>query len=136
MAKSKILTPRISFLAIAAIFISGCVYLTHLNEAMFVKSLEDNQKEKQSQLDKEEKLYNKLRADIDSGRLDKLKQKQAIFRLYGEPALCRPAEGRAAGIKETCLYRKPSEGLFAEIILLDFDARNMLCSWQIQNSKE
>lgn len=135
MVKSKILAPRVSFLAIAAVFISGCVYLTHLNEAMFVKSLGDNQKEMQSQLDKEEKLYNKLRADLDSGRLGKLKQKQAIFHLYGEPALCSPTEGRA-GIKETCLYRKPSGGLFAEIILLDFDARNMLCSWQVQNSKE
>ncbi|MFA4993435.1 MAG: hypothetical protein WC571_05655 [Candidatus Omnitrophota bacterium] len=135
MVKSKILTPCIFFLPIAVIFIPGCVYLTHLNEAMFVKSLEDNQKEKQSQLDKEEKLYNKLKADIDSGRLVKLKQKQEIFRLYGEPALCRPAEGRA-GIKETCLYRKPSGGLFAEIILLNFGAGDKLYSCQIQSPKE
>ncbi|MFA6129987.1 MAG: hypothetical protein WC731_03265 [Candidatus Omnitrophota bacterium] len=135
MVKSKIFTPHLSFLTVAAIFISGCVYLTHFHEAMFVKNLDDNQKEMQAQLNEEAKLYNNLRADIANGRLAKLTQKQAIFHLYGEPSLCRPAEGQA-GIKETCIYRKPSGGSFTEIIPLNFDARQRLNSWQIQNPKE
>ncbi|MDD5408967.1 MAG: hypothetical protein PHC71_02620 [Candidatus Omnitrophica bacterium] len=135
MAKSRIFTPRLPILTVTAIFISGCVYLTHFHEAMFVKNLEDNRKEMQVQLDEEAKLYNNLRADITNGRLAKLTQKQAIFHLYGEPSLCRPAEG-LAGSKETCIYRKPSGGLFTEIILLNFDARDRLNSCQIQNPKE
>jgi|GEM_PF-1123235 len=135
MTKSRVSTLYLSFLIITAIIIPGCVYLTHFHEAMFVKNLDDNQKEMQAQLDKEEELYEKLRADIDNGRLKKLTHKQAIFRLYAEPVLCRQADGQP-GIKETCIYRKPAGGLFSEVILLNFDARDRLYSCQVQNPKK
>lgn len=133
MGKNKISYKYLFSLSLVITFLSGCVYLTHLDEVMFMKSLDNSQKEMQAELDKEEKLYNKLKADIDNGRLKKLTQKQRIFRIYGEPALCKPAEGRSS-IKETCIYRKPTGGLLAEIILLNLDAQDRLYSWQIQNS--
>jgi len=55
-------------------------------------------------------------------------KKQEIFHVYGEPTLCKPAEGQG-GIKETCIYRKPAGGL----ILLDFGTLDNLDSWQIQD---
>jgi len=131
MAKKRILYPAIFYLGIAVVFLPGCVYLTHFKEVMFVKSLEANQKEMQAELDKEDKLYVKLRADIDNLRLDRLAQKHGIFHRYGEPVLCRPAE-LPGGMNETCIYRKPAGGLLTEIILLNFDIQGRLLSWQIQ----
>ena len=133
MAKSKIFYPYIFFLSLTVISLSGCVYLAHLDEAMFMKSLKDSQGEMQAELKKEEKLYNKLKTDIDRGRLNHLTGKRRIFSLYGEPALCRPAEGQA-GIKETCIYRNPAGGLLSEVILLNLDGQERLYSWQIQDS--
>src|SRR4030042_2114151 len=123
MAKNKIFYPYLFSLSLAVIFLSGCVYLAHLDEVMFMKRLENSQKEMQAEIDKEERLYNKLKTDIDNGRLNKPMKKRAIFHLYGEPTLCRPAEGRA-GIKETCIYRKPTGGLSTQIILLNLDTQD------------
>jgi hypothetical protein len=130
MMKIKILTPYILFLSL--IFCtSGCVYLTHLDETLLLKSLQDNQNEMQSELGREENLFNKLEADIDNGRLAKAMPKNKIFQLYGEPSLCRQAT-RQSGIQETCIYRKPG-GLSTSIILLNFDNQDKLSFWQIQN---
>jgi hypothetical protein len=134
MAKNKIFYQYILSLSLAVIFLPGCVYLTHLDEVTFLKSLDTSQKEMQPELDKEEKLYNKLKSDIDNGRLHKLTPKRKIFRLYGEPTLCKPAEAQGQ-IKETCIYRKPG-GLFTQIILLDLDAQERLSSWRIQGPEK
>jgi len=128
MVKTKIFY---LYLSLAVIFLPGCVYLTHFDEAMYLKGLDNNQKEMQAELNKEKELYDNLKADIDNGRLKKLTKKRKIFRLYGEPTLCKPAEGKA-GIKETCVYRNPAGGFSAQIILLNLDAQDRLCSWQIQ----
>jgi hypothetical protein len=93
-----------------------------------MKRLGDSQKEMQAQLDKEEKLYNKLKADIDNGRLNKLTEKAKILKLYGEPTLCRPPVN-PDGIKEICTYRNSA----GELILLNFDVQDKLISWKIQN---
>ncbi|MDD2927655.1 MAG: hypothetical protein PHE30_02255 [Candidatus Omnitrophica bacterium] len=134
MAKNKIFYAYVFYLSLAVIFLPGCVYLTHWDEVRFMKGLEASQKEMQAELDREQKLYNKLKADIDNGRLDKLMQKRAIFRIYGEPTLCRPAQGQGqSGVKESCIYRNPAgEGLLAEIILLNLDARERLSFWEVQ----
>ncbi|MFA4989853.1 MAG: hypothetical protein WC576_03685 [Candidatus Omnitrophota bacterium] len=134
MAKNRIFYAYLFYLSLALIFLPGCVYLTHWDEVRFMKSLEDSQKEMQAELDREQKLYNKLKADIDNGCLDKLMQKRAIFRVYGEPTLCRPAQGQGqGGVKESCIYRNPAGGgLFTEIILLNLDSRGRLSSWEVQ----
>ena len=111
--------------------ISGCVYITHWDETLFLKSMSDNQNVMQAQLNKEEQLFNKLKADIDNGRLAKAIPRGKIFKLYGQPALCRDVQG-AGSIKETCIYRKPG-GLSSPIILLNLDAQERLSSWEIQN---
>ena len=132
MAKIKNLYTHLFSLSLAACLLSGCVYLTHLNETLFLKDLGDNQNAMQAQLDKEEKLFNKLKTDIDQRRLKKQIKKTRIFSLYGQPALCRSVEGQA-DIKETCIYRKPG-GLLTPIILLNLDTQDRLFSWEIQPS--
>jgi len=132
MAKTKINHPYLILLSLFVLFLSGCVYITHFDEVMFLKGLADNQKQMQAQLKREGRLYNMLKSDIDNGRLEKLTQKGRIFRLYGEPTLCKPAE-EEGNIKEICIYRNPSGGLLAEIILLKLDAQDRLYSWEIQN---
>jgi len=133
MIKNRIFYTCAFSLSLAVIFISGCAYLTHLDEVIFLKGLENNQKQMQAELAKEEKLYNKLKADIDNRRLKKLTQKRTIIHLYGEAVLCKPAEG-ANSFKESCIYRKPTGGMFGEIILLNLDAQDRLYSWEIQDS--
>jgi len=133
MTKNKTFYPYIFFLSLIAVFLSGCVYLKNWNDVMFMKGLENNQKEMQVTLDKEKKLYDKLKADIDNGRLRKAVTKRKVFSIYGEAALCKPPEGQA-DIKETCFYRDPpGKGLFSEMILLNFDAQDRLFSWEIQD---
>lgn len=122
-------------LSLAVIFLSGCVYMTHLDETMFMKNLADNQKAMQAELDREQKLYDKLKSDIDNGRLNKPMPKRKILALYGEPTLCKAAEGKG-DIKETCIYRKPKGGVLTQIILLNLDAQARLLSWQIQDAGE
>ncbi len=133
MAKHKSSYAPLLSLSLMVIFASGCVYLTHIKETMFLKNMEDNQKQMQAALDREEKLYDKLKNNIDKARLKKLTKKRAVISHYGEPVLCRPAEG-LEGIKETCIYRKPTGGLLTEVILLNFDAQGKLYSWEIQDS--
>lgn len=133
MAKNRIFYTSIFSLSLIVIFMSGCVYLTHMKETMFLKNMEDNHKQMQAALDKEEILYNKLKSDIGDGRLKPLTQKRAIIHLYGEPVLCKPAEGQKY-IKETCIYRDPAGGLLSEVILLNLDAQGKLCSWQVSDS--
>lgn len=135
MARNGGLRKYLFSLGLAAAFLSGCVYLKHFDDAMFMKGLDDSQKDMQAALAREEKLYNKLKADIDNGRLKKLAQKKRIFRLYGEPALCKPPELRSA-VKEVCFYRDPEGGLLTEMILLDFDSQGQLCSWEVRNPGE
>jgi len=120
------------FLSFILLFLSGCVYLTHFDDVMFLKGLEDNQKQMQAQLDKEEKLYDKLGADIHNGNLKTLTSKYEIVKVYGEPTLCKPAEGQT-GIKETCVYRKQAGGLLTEIISLNLDGQGKLYSWKISD---
>ncbi|MDD5108792.1 MAG: hypothetical protein PHC29_04715 [Candidatus Omnitrophica bacterium] len=128
MEKNKTFYLSLFLLSFAAIFISGCVYFTHLDEVRFMKNLEANQKAMKAELDKQENLYNKLKTDIDNGRLNELTEKSKILKIYGEPVLCRPPL-KQDGIRETCIYRNPTGGL----ILLNFDTQDKLISWQIQN---
>lgn len=125
MTQAKIFQSHVFSLSLAMLFISGCVYLTHPKEALFLKGMADNQNEMQAQLTKEERRFNKLKTDLDQGRLRKRTEKNRIFSLYEEPTLCRPAEGQN-GIKETCIYRKPT----GELILLNFDEQDRLYSWE------
>lgn len=131
MAITKIFNPFVFFLSWIVFFLSGCAYLTHPNETLFLKSLGDNQNAMQAQLDREEKLFNKLETDINNGRLNGPIVKTRIFSLYGEPTLCKAAEGQG-NIKETCVYRKPG-GLSTQLILINLDSQGKLSSWQIQS---
>lgn len=132
MAKTKICHLQIFFLSLVIIFLPGCAYLIHPRETLFLKSLEDNQKAMQAELDREEKLFNKLRTDIDRGRLKQFTQKRRIFSLYGQPVLCRQSHSQTGIRRETCIYRKPG-GLSTSIILLNFDTQDKLSSWEINN---
>ena len=131
MAKTKTFQSYVFFLSLAVLFLSGCAYLTHPKETLFLKGLQDNQNQMQAQLAREEKRFNKLKTDLDTGRLRKLAKKTRIISLYGQPILCRQAEGQI-GIKETCIYRKPG-GLSTPIILLNLDVQDRLFSWEIQS---
>lgn len=129
--KNKIFSAAVFLLSFAVVFLPGCTYLSNLDEAMFLKNFDNNQKEMQAEIDKEEESFSQLKADIKQGRLPKARKKRRIFTDYGEPSLCKPAENKP-GIKETCIYRKPTGGLEGELILLNFDARSRLASWEIQ----
>jgi len=136
MAKNKVFRASVFVLSLIMISMSGCVYLTHIKETMFLKNMEDNQKQMQAALDKEEKLYNKLKADMDSGRLKKLTKKRALISHYGEPVFCKPAESQKDGFKESCIYRNPAGGLLTEVIQLDLDGQDRLYSWQVWDSSK
>jgi hypothetical protein len=131
MAQTKTIQSFAFSLSLAMLFLSGCAYLTHPKETLFLKGLEDNQKQMQAQLAREEKRFNRLKTDLDTGRLRKLAKKTRIISLYGQPVLCRPVEGQT-GIQETCIYRKPG-ALSTSIILLNLDTQDRLFSWNIQN---
>jgi hypothetical protein len=136
MAKNRVFYASLLSLSLIVIFMPGCVYLTHMKETIFLKNMEDNQKQMQAALDKEEKLYNKLKADMDSGRLKKLTKKRALISHYGEPVFCKPAESQKDGFKESCIYRNPAGGLLTEVIQLDLDGQDRLYSWQVWDSSK
>ncbi len=133
MGKSKIFRTYLFSLSLIVFFLSGCVYITHLDEALFLKGLEDNQKQMRAQMEREERLYAKLKADILGNKLKALTSKHKIIRDYGEPTLCKPAEGQGI-IKETCFYRKQAGGLLTEVISLNFDEQARLYSWDAPGS--
>jgi hypothetical protein len=120
------------FLGSGLLLLSGCSRISSPSGVMAVKNLGDNQNQMQAQLRREEKLYDKLKADLKNGRLKALTLKERISRVYGEPTLCRPAEGDSEA-QEACIYRKQAGGLLSEIILLNFDAQGKLFSWQVQD---
>jgi len=129
-AGCKMARNSIVFLVIVGLIVfPGCVYLGHLHQAMLVKNLEAEQKQMEAELEKEERLYDMLKADINNNNLDKDQKKQDILRRYGEPSLCRQ---ESADSGQTCIYLRPKGGLMAELILLRFDNKAKLYSWQIQ----
>jgi len=132
MKQDKAFARYLLFICLFAAFLPGCVYISHLDETMFMKSLGDSQQEMQAELDKEGELYSKLKADIDNGALKKLTKRKSILYRYGEPTSCKPCKG-SGDIKETCVYRNPAGGMLTEMILLNFDAQNKLYSWQVEN---
>jgi len=131
MLKNKILLLFILSLGLAGIFLSGCVYLAHLDESMFLKNFDNNQKEMQAEIDKEKDSFSQLKSDIEKGHLHKGMKKRNIVSLYGEPPLCRPAQPQS-GFEETCIYRNPAGGMEAELVLLNFDAKHRLTNWKAE----
>jgi len=134
MNKYKVFCKALVSLVPVIFFLTGCVYITHLDETMFIKGLADSQKQMQAEINRQEKLYNKLKTDINRGSLKTLTKKRAIINRYGKPVLCKPVAGEVV-VKETCVYRKPTGQMLSEIILLNLDARARLCSWEIQNTE-
>lgn len=135
MKKNKTFLSNLFSLGLAVIFLPGCVYLSHFDETMRMKDLADNQQEMQAQLDRERDSFNKLKADIEKGSLKKLTRRRSVLYRYGEPASCRQSKAQSE-IKETCFYRKPGGGLLSEIIELNFNAKDRLCSWQIEDPEK
>ncbi len=123
------------FLCLAVVLLPGCVYLSNFDEVNFLKGLDNSRKEMQATVEKEQKLYDSLKYDLEKGRLKKQARKGRVVRLYGEPALCKPAEVQG-DIKQTCIYRNPAGGIFTQLILLNFDAKDRLYSWETQEPEK
>lgn len=125
----NILISCLSLSLIFNLFLSGCIYLTHLDETMFLNNLNSNQQEMNSTIKAEAEVYHKLKKDVVADRLKIGTQKKKIVSIYGEPAICKDAkEGLAL---KSCFYRNPAD-YSSGLIYLKFDENDRLYSWNLE----
>lgn len=112
--------------------IAGCASPSQI---MALKDLGDSQSEMAEYVKRQEKSFDKLRQDLEDGRLAKGLPKDKIISLYDEPIFCEPKE-KDNSRKEACLYRRPLDFFASDKICLTFDERGKLESWELIKHKE
>lgn len=116
----------------AFIFIlGGCCLIPEYQPLMNLKNLADNRSRTERYIEKEEGLYHKLEQDIKKNRLKEGASRKELLRRYGPPVFSRPVDNKTR-VKEILIYRHPTEYFSSDMIYLDLDDKEKLCSWQIK----
>ncbi|MFH1640717.1 MAG: hypothetical protein ABIA66_02005 [Candidatus Omnitrophota bacterium] len=122
---------RLKWVLVMFIFLfQGCVYLRHSKELLFLKSLADNEKEKEDYIKSQETGFEQLRADIENDRLKTGISKKDILARYFEPINCLSIEESSE--KSSCLYRHPTKYFFTDKVYLYFDENEALARWEFK----
>lgn len=109
----------------ALLAIVGCSKLEGL---MTLKRLGDSQKEIETHVDKQEKLFNLLVNDLKAEKLKSGTSETQIQRTYGSPVLTKPAAEPEGSY--VLLYRHPTRYFNSDKIYLHFDASRKLTHWE------
>lgn len=97
---------------------------------MTAKGLADNQEEMGSYINTQKQLFEKLKTDVENGRLKKGMPKNEALAMYGEPILSRPSQDQARAV-EYLLYRHPVKYFSSDLIYLYFDKDGRLTCAQV-----
>lgn len=112
-----------------AVGLPGCAYLSNREGLMTLKEFSDNQKEIDNYLTRQERLFYKLKNDLNKVRLEGM-AKEKVIKIYGDPIFCQPLPDKNnAG--EQCLYRHPTDFFGSDMIYLEFDSNQKLKSWYL-----
>jgi hypothetical protein len=109
--------------------LAGCVYISHYSQVKELKNLAASEDDIQKYLKKQENGFSALRDDLRNNRLKKGLSKKEIISRYGCPIFCKNP-GNRPEIKETCLYRRPTEYFYTDEVYLYFDNKEKLYDWE------
>ncbi|MFH1458066.1 MAG: hypothetical protein ABIG31_02730 [Candidatus Omnitrophota bacterium] len=110
---------------------SGCALITHREQITALKSLGNEQRQLEKYVNQQEELFLKLKSDIQNQRLAKGMPKAEALLIYGEPLYCKSADDKGV-LQEACLYRHPTWFFSSDMISLEFDHNQGLCSWELR----
>lgn len=96
---------------------------------MQLKRLSDNRAETERYLNRQEKLFYKLRNDIVNNSLNKGLSEKDFMSVYGEPIFCESSE-RDGINKKRCLYRHPTDYFSSDKIYITLEKQNIE-SWEL-----
>ncbi|OQX78858.1 MAG: hypothetical protein B6D56_08195 [Candidatus Omnitrophica bacterium 4484_70.1] len=126
---------RLSFVFL---FFSGVVSCSspsqYVEPLLTLKALSESQQDIQQYLERQEKLFGKLKEDVKNKRLPLNISKQTVVATYGEPVLCKRVSGKILA-KEVFLYRHPTRYFSSDRIYLYFDATGKLIYWKYKASQ-
>ena len=113
---------------------SGCVLLTKSEQLLTLKRYGDSQDEIQRYVDRQNKLFNKLLDDLDTGKLQPGISKTIFIRRYGDPVISRESDDPS--IEEVLLYRHPTNYFSSDKVYAYFDKSGKLVRWEYKPYKE
>ena len=127
------ITCWLSLFCFFIILLAGCTGLTHVRELMVLERIGENQAEIKEYLDEQERLFYKLRQDIENNQLSQGMPLPEVLSMYGEPIFQSFPEEQGK-IKRTYFYRHPTQYFSSDRIYLNFDDEQRLCSWKLEKS--
>lgn len=102
----------------------GCA----MEKIRLLKSLAQDEKEKEAYINKQTGGFLKLQKDISGGKLKEGLSKQEVVGAYGEPVLCSAAQAEPNA--ERCLFRRPVEFFNTDKVFIFFDEQERLVAWE------
>lgn len=105
-------------------FVSGCATISHLDELLTLKSMDNSQTDMKRSIARQEEGFALLREDVDADNLKVGTSKRRIIVKYGEPIISSTLN-EASG-EEILLYRRPTRYFDSDKIYLYFDASKKL----------
>lgn len=109
-----------------ALFISGCFFLPENLKTL--KNVGDSQKEINSYLSRQVKLFNRLLADLKRNALRPGISKERFIRIYGDPVISKEIAGPSGNTM--LLYRHPTNYFKSDRVYLYFDREEKLLRWE------
>jgi len=128
MLKKKI------FICLSILLLTGCANFNFAG-LKNLSRLAKNQEETEKYVLRQEKLFYKLKVDVQDNKLKKGMAQDEILSKYGEPIFYKAVEDKPA-VKESLLYRLPTEYFSSDKVYLYFDSNNNLYSWELQLAAE
>jgi hypothetical protein len=113
------------FLGIVLLLTSGCATVAHLDELLALKQIDNDQKQMDRCIKRQDAAFARLSADVHSGKIKKGILKQRIIAEYGEPIVTTSVND-GSSVVEVILYRHPTRYFDSDKIYLYFDASQKL----------
>lgn len=108
--------------------LTGCLTPRKTQMLFFLKRFGENRAAIEEYLSAQEKGFQLLKRDIESGNLLTGISRQSVIDRYSEPIFCKETEG--ADRSSVCLFRHPTRYFSTERAHLYFDKDGYLRNWQ------
>ena len=123
--------PITSFLI--SVFFSGCSTVSHLDQLLTLKAISDEQKAMDKEVDKQDKKFKSLIAEIQKGTIKEYANKKSVIRKFGEPISIENME-KDVQLQETWMYRYCAKFFDSDKAYLKFDQEGKLIDWQYEQA--
>lgn len=118
-------------LPIMMLSIAGCSKISNLDKMLTLKELADFQEATDAHIEEREANFQTMLADIASGQVDELSNKQDVLDRYGEPVYIKQVSYQEQMVI-MWMYRLPVKFMDSDQVLFYFDDSNRLVTHEVR----